>query len=259
MSVTFRQVERDEEVEALAHMAYHIWNEYWPAIIGQAQTDYMVEKFQSLNAFAPTSPTMATSTSSSCSTRTNAPRAGRGDARADIHDQGDTVAGRVNDDIESDRDGELARDTEDSPAPPPSPASSATPADTWRRTRTAFHLEDLPAEGAPRGGPVLGHHPLLRAPRPRARPGRPLPHGEQAQRDGHPRLQSQGLRGHRRRGNRHRRRLHHGRLHHGEEAGLIQIGTSANGAITAPRARWRRCPRRSGRGRRRAGTRGPGR
>ena len=51
MSVTFRQVERDEEVEALAHMAYHIWNEYWPAIIGQAQTDYMVEKFQSLNAF----------------------------------------------------------------------------------------------------------------------------------------------------------------------------------------------------------------
>ena len=50
MSVTFRQVERDEEVEALAHMAYHIWNEYWPAIIGQAQTDYMVENFQSLEA-----------------------------------------------------------------------------------------------------------------------------------------------------------------------------------------------------------------
>ena len=51
MSVSFRQVERDEEVEALAHMAHHIWNEYWPALIGQAQTDYMVEKFQSLNAF----------------------------------------------------------------------------------------------------------------------------------------------------------------------------------------------------------------
>lgn len=51
MSITFRQVERDEEVETLAHMAYHIWNEYWPAIIGQEQTDYMVEKFQSLNAF----------------------------------------------------------------------------------------------------------------------------------------------------------------------------------------------------------------
>ena len=75
MSVAFRQVERDEEVEALAHMAYHIWNEYWPAIIGQAQTDYMVEKFQSLNAF-----------------------------RTDIAD---------NDDIESNRDGELAHDTED--------------------------------------------------------------------------------------------------------------------------------------------------
>jgi len=51
MSVSFRQVERDEEVEALAHMAHHIWNEYWPALIGQEQTDYMVEKFQSLNAF----------------------------------------------------------------------------------------------------------------------------------------------------------------------------------------------------------------
>lgn len=50
MSVTFRQVERDEEVETLAHMAHHIWNEYWPALIGQAQTDYMVEKFQSLTA-----------------------------------------------------------------------------------------------------------------------------------------------------------------------------------------------------------------
>lgn len=51
MNVSFRQVERDEEVEALAHMAHHIWNEYWPALIGQEQTDYMVEKFQSLNAF----------------------------------------------------------------------------------------------------------------------------------------------------------------------------------------------------------------
>ena len=51
MSVSFRQIERDEEVEALAHMAHHIWNEYWPALIGQEQTDYMVEKFQSLNAF----------------------------------------------------------------------------------------------------------------------------------------------------------------------------------------------------------------
>ena len=49
---------------------------------------------------------MATSTSSSCSTRTRRPG-------ADIHDQGDTVADRVNDDVESDRDDELAHDTED--------------------------------------------------------------------------------------------------------------------------------------------------
>lgn len=34
----------------LADLAAEIWNEYWPAHIGQAQTDYMVENFQSLAA-----------------------------------------------------------------------------------------------------------------------------------------------------------------------------------------------------------------
>ena len=98
MSVSFRQIERDEEVEALAHMAHHIWNEYWPALIGQEQTDYMVEKFQSLNAF-----------------------------RADIADNGyeyffimdrENATPReldqaVHGAVESDRDGELAHDAED--------------------------------------------------------------------------------------------------------------------------------------------------
>lgn len=56
---------------------------------------------------------------------------------ADIHDQGDTVAGRVNDDVESDRDDELAHDTEDFARTAAVPASSATPEGTWRRTRTA--------------------------------------------------------------------------------------------------------------------------
>ena len=97
MSVSFRQVERDEEVEALAHMAHHIWNEYWPALIGQEQTDYMVEKFQSLNAF-----------------------------RADIADNGyeyffimdrenatPRAPAGADDAVESDRDGELAHDAED--------------------------------------------------------------------------------------------------------------------------------------------------
>lgn len=50
MSITFQKVESNEDVEKLAEMASAIWNEYWPALIGQAQTDYMVENFQSLDA-----------------------------------------------------------------------------------------------------------------------------------------------------------------------------------------------------------------
>ena len=121
MSVAFRQVERDEEAEALAHMAYHIWNEYWPAIIGQAQTDYMVEKFQSLNAF-----------------------------RTDIADNGYEYFFIMQHEDETPHERGAATTTSNptataswpatpriSPAPPPSPASSATPVDTWKRTRTA--------------------------------------------------------------------------------------------------------------------------
>lgn len=114
MSVSFRQVERDEEVEALAHMAYVIWNEYWPAIIGQEQTDYMVEKFQSLNAFrtdiADNNYEYWFVMSREDETPRELDQAAHG---ADIHDEGDTVAGRVNDAVESDRDAELARDAED--------------------------------------------------------------------------------------------------------------------------------------------------
>lgn len=47
MSVSFVPVETDEDIDTLAEMASTIWNEYWPALIGQAQTDYMVENFQS--------------------------------------------------------------------------------------------------------------------------------------------------------------------------------------------------------------------
>ena len=114
MSVTFRQVERDEEVEALAHMAYHIWNEYWPAIIGQAQTDYMVEKFQSLNAFRTDIADNGYEYFFIMQHEDETPHElGAATHGADIHDQGDTVADRVNDDVESDRDDELAHDTED--------------------------------------------------------------------------------------------------------------------------------------------------
>ncbi len=50
MSVIFHPVATKTEVEQLAALAHEIWNEYWPALIGQEQTDYMVENFQSLHA-----------------------------------------------------------------------------------------------------------------------------------------------------------------------------------------------------------------
>lgn len=50
MAATFEKVETEEQQEQLAELAGAIWDEYWPALIGQAQTDYMVEQFQSLPA-----------------------------------------------------------------------------------------------------------------------------------------------------------------------------------------------------------------
>ena len=50
MSISFDPVETAEDQEYLARLADEIWHEYWPALIGEAQTDYMVEKFQSLEA-----------------------------------------------------------------------------------------------------------------------------------------------------------------------------------------------------------------
>lgn len=50
MSTTFQKVETGEHLALLASIAAEIWNEYWPAHIGQAQTDYMVRNFQSLEA-----------------------------------------------------------------------------------------------------------------------------------------------------------------------------------------------------------------
>lgn len=48
----FEPVGTNEQIEELASMANEIWHEYWPALIGDAQTDYMVEKFQSYEALA---------------------------------------------------------------------------------------------------------------------------------------------------------------------------------------------------------------
>ena len=50
MSVSFIPVKTDADQELLARMAGQIWREYWPAHIGTAQTEYMIEHFQSLEA-----------------------------------------------------------------------------------------------------------------------------------------------------------------------------------------------------------------
>lgn len=48
--IEFIAISTEAQQEELADLAKKIWNEYWPGIIGQAQTDYMVAKFQSLGA-----------------------------------------------------------------------------------------------------------------------------------------------------------------------------------------------------------------
>lgn len=49
-AATFERVETDDQVEQLARLAGAIWREYWPAIIGPDQTEYMIGQFQSLPA-----------------------------------------------------------------------------------------------------------------------------------------------------------------------------------------------------------------
>ncbi|MDN0069677.1 GNAT family N-acetyltransferase [Collinsella ihumii] len=46
----FERVETPEQTRALAELAGTIWREYWPAFLGHAQTEYMIEQFQSLSA-----------------------------------------------------------------------------------------------------------------------------------------------------------------------------------------------------------------
>lgn len=51
--VTLTKVEpvhRPEELRQLADLAHEIWFEYWPQFIGEDQTRYMVERFQSAEA-----------------------------------------------------------------------------------------------------------------------------------------------------------------------------------------------------------------
>lgn len=50
--IKLNSVYSDEQIEDVARLAYEIWNQHFPPIIGQAQVDYMVEKFQSVPALA---------------------------------------------------------------------------------------------------------------------------------------------------------------------------------------------------------------
>ena len=50
MELRIERVETDEDIATAARVAGEIWHDYWPPIIGPAQTDYMVSTMQSLEA-----------------------------------------------------------------------------------------------------------------------------------------------------------------------------------------------------------------
>ncbi|MGI6591624.1 MAG: GNAT family N-acetyltransferase [Eggerthellaceae bacterium] len=52
MGLTFKQVDTTADIASTARIADEIWHEYWPEIIGKAQTDYMVDTMQSVEPIA---------------------------------------------------------------------------------------------------------------------------------------------------------------------------------------------------------------
>lgn len=50
--LTYHLVETQADIDQTAALAYEIWHEYWPDLIGEEQTTYMVENFQSAKAIA---------------------------------------------------------------------------------------------------------------------------------------------------------------------------------------------------------------
>jgi len=48
--VTFEQTKDKADIDTISTLAHEIWNQYFVSIIGQAQVDYMLEKFQSSSA-----------------------------------------------------------------------------------------------------------------------------------------------------------------------------------------------------------------
>ncbi|CAH0117684.1 MULTISPECIES: hypothetical protein [unclassified Paenibacillus] len=54
MELAFTRVATEEDVELLARLASEIWNEYFISIISKEQIDYMLGKFQSVQAVMKT-------------------------------------------------------------------------------------------------------------------------------------------------------------------------------------------------------------
>lgn len=50
MSLSFVPVKSKKDQKLLADIAGEIWRGYWPSIIGEKQTEYMIEQFQSYKA-----------------------------------------------------------------------------------------------------------------------------------------------------------------------------------------------------------------
>ena len=50
--MTIEKVSTESQVETVARLAFEIWNQHFIPIIGEAQVDYMVEKFQSKRAIS---------------------------------------------------------------------------------------------------------------------------------------------------------------------------------------------------------------
>ena len=50
--VTFNKVNNNSDIDTVSRLAHEIWNQHFVSIIGQAQVDYMLEKFQSSDDIA---------------------------------------------------------------------------------------------------------------------------------------------------------------------------------------------------------------
>lgn len=50
MEITLLPIKTDEQLKELGALATEIWTEYWPALIGEDQTRYMIDMFHSFDA-----------------------------------------------------------------------------------------------------------------------------------------------------------------------------------------------------------------